>query len=578
MADPRRFEVRDELGKGAFGSVYLAEMTSTSGFAKTVALKVLHAEWTQRADMTQRLRDEARLLGRLRHPHIVAVDDLVQVEGQWAVVMEYVPGDDLEALVHRLRGAGRFIPLAAVSGVAEAVARALHAAWSSPGRDGRPLRVVHRDIKPSNIRITPDGEVKVLDFGIAASTLDGSSGDVARAGSPAYMAPERLAGEVDGPAGDVYALGATLYELAVGQLFGRAPTDATDPEAVHAERVQSAAARIVADRGAGAERLASLIARCLAFRPNERPSAQEVADDARAIGRAAEDADLVVWARTTVEERTVAVSSRSLTMIESVRSGGSDTMLLDDLGGDAEEVILAETVDERGLAPTLVRDARVATPTGSASAGPTPPSPTPAPTAPRPARHVAGWLGAVLVGMVAVAWLVSRPTPTPPAVAPPARTETAAPQPTNVTPAGDRTPPVMAAPMARTDTVAGARSASPPRVPARPQGAATPTPATPTPAATTPTVGLPPSDAPQVPADAARLRAVKVTVPGATSTAFQCGDASGTGASSVNLRNVPAGRCSVRAVVEGRSVEGSFSVASPRGWTCVVGTGGLTCS
>jgi len=86
----------------------------------------------------------------------------------------------------------------------------------------------------------------------------------------------------------------------------------------------------------------------------------------------------------------------------------------------------------------------------------------------------------------------------------------------------------------------------------------------------------PPADA--IPSDTARLRAVKVSVPGATSTAVQCGDRSGVGASSAIAREVPPGRCTVRAVVDGRSVEGDLSVDSPRGWTCVVGTGGLTCS
>ncbi len=560
MADPRRFEVRDELGKGAFGSVYLAEMTSTSGFAKVVALKVLHPEWTQRADMTQRLRDEARLLGRLRHPNIVAVDDLLQVDGQWAVVMEYVAGDDLEALVHRARGASRPIPIGAIAGVAESVARALHAAWSSPGRDGRPLRVVHRDIKPSNIRITPEGAVKVLDFGIAASTLDGSAGDLARAGSPAYMAPERLHGRVDGPEGDVYALGATIYELAAGTLFGRVAEAGSPVEDApqHAARLAEAVARVVAQRGPAAEGLARLVERCLAYAPADRPTAQEVADEARRIGRVAEDADLVGWARAAVEERTVAATSRSLTMIESVRSGDSDTMILDDLGGDAESVLLTETVDDR---PALTAT----------------PSPTPVPTLPPPVaegRPSGGWralaLGAALVA-AAGAWWISRPAPTPVVAAPPSVPAEVAP---TVPPVAV---PVIPAPPAAPSvtTPGGVASASRPRPP---DGRApAPRPDRPPDAGVgAPTAGTAAVVAP--PADAPRVRAVKVTVPGAESVACACGDVDGAGASSVNLRNVPVGRCVVRAVLEGRSLEGVIDVDAPRGWTCVAGTGGLTCS
>ena len=102
MTSGRRFELRRELGSGSFGQVFLADMVSLGDFRKTVALKVLRPQLGGSSDAAKRLRDEARVLGRLRHRHIVAVDDLIRVDGRWAVVMEYVPGMDLEQLLKSL--------------------------------------------------------------------------------------------------------------------------------------------------------------------------------------------------------------------------------------------------------------------------------------------------------------------------------------------------------------------------------------------------------------------------------------------------------------------------------------------
>ncbi|MFN7147714.1 MAG: protein kinase, partial [Myxococcota bacterium] len=92
----RRFSLLRTLGEGSFGSVYLAEMEGAGGFRRRVALKLLNDSWGAGSDAARRLRDEARLLGRLEHRHIVRVDDLVQLNGRWALVMEYVSGADME--------------------------------------------------------------------------------------------------------------------------------------------------------------------------------------------------------------------------------------------------------------------------------------------------------------------------------------------------------------------------------------------------------------------------------------------------------------------------------------------------
>jgi len=150
----RSFELQRELGDGAFGTVSLADMLSLGGFRKEVALKLLKPDWDAASDAARRLRDEARLLGRLRHRHIVKVDDLVRLEGRWAVVMEYVPGVDLERLLAWANETAESVPPAAALEITGAMAQALDAAWNGPGDQGSALRVVHRDIKPSNVRLT----------------------------------------------------------------------------------------------------------------------------------------------------------------------------------------------------------------------------------------------------------------------------------------------------------------------------------------------------------------------------------------------------------------------------------------
>ena len=559
MSDSRRFDVRNELGKGAFGAVYLADVTSASGFAKTVALKVLHAEWSQNPDMAVRLAEEARLLGRLRHPNIVAVDDLVQVEGQWAVVMEYIPGADVEAIVHRAREDGRPVPLAVIVGIAEAVARALDAAWSSVGREGAPLHVVHRDIKPSNIRVTPDGAVKVLDFGIAASP----GRDAARAGSPAYMSPERLVGMADGPEGDVYAVGATLYELLVGDLLGSPVGD----RAAHEARVAGAHARVLDARGPAAAAIADLLARCLAYAPEARPSARALADAARALSRTTSDGDLVLWARGFVSDTGAATPRSNLTLIGNV--GAAQTLLFEDLGDEvaaADPVVTAEP-------PVPVTEAAVPT------------------SLDVPKARVRGWWPAVallVVGAILIAVRgfgspaappVATNAPSPVVAAP--RVAVVAPSPPQHAPPSEVVPAAEVAPALPVASALprGGAPVTPPRAPvAVPSSGAV---SAPRGGGEAGVVTSAPTAGPAEPAGAIapeRLRAVKFSVPGATHVAARCGDVREEGPSSANLRGVLPGLCEVVATVEGGSHRGTVRIDAPRLVLCAVVAGGLTCS
>ena len=235
----QRLEFLGALGKGGFGSIYLANVRGSDGFVRRVAVKVLRYAGTEDAALVARQRDEARLLGLLSHESIVQVIDQATVLGRPAVIMEYVEGVDMHELSRLLRSRQVALSPRAAFEVIAAVAGALDVAWSSVSPlTQQPLHVVHRDIKPGNILLTVRGGVKVLDFGIARAEFDrdGVSRSIAF-GTPSYMAPEFWQQEPIGHAYDIYALGVTLIELLSGQPADRAPMEAGRAERFFEEQL-----------------------------------------------------------------------------------------------------------------------------------------------------------------------------------------------------------------------------------------------------------------------------------------------------------------------------------------------------
>ena len=272
------FKLTECLGRGGFGEVYRASVSSYGGIDRTVAVKILRSDLAIGSDAVARLRDEARVLARLNHPNIIKVQELTLLEGRVALVMEYLEGEDLSDC---LTGPSP-LPLVVALDALMQVAHALEAAWDATGRDGQPLHLVHRDIKPTNIRIGRHGEVKLLDFGIArAQNLERESETSSSlvVGSLSYMAPERFVSRVPMQESDVFGLGCILYEIVSGgeRLYGpadlrRITTLALDPMAYGA----FLDARI-AGRTPVAE-LEELLRRTLAYQPSARPSVRSFAD------------------------------------------------------------------------------------------------------------------------------------------------------------------------------------------------------------------------------------------------------------------------------------------------------------
>ena len=266
-------EILETLGEGSFGKVYVARI-SDGAFERTVVLKVLKQNWAENEEILKRARDEAVLLGRLNHDNIVRVEQLVEIDGRPAVVMEHIQGLTLDRII-KAHGP---LPVGVAVGVALKVANALDAAFNNqPPGGGGPLHVVHRDIKPSNIILSVSGAVKVLDFGTARADFGarGARTSSLTIGSPLYMAPESFDGLEADPTVDIYALGATLYELIAGVPMGKL---SVNPER-HAERkktrIDQLRSPLIEDEQV-LKAVKKLIEKCVRYDPKRRPKASDM--------------------------------------------------------------------------------------------------------------------------------------------------------------------------------------------------------------------------------------------------------------------------------------------------------------
>lgn len=298
----RRFRFIKEIAEGGFGKVYLAEQLSQDGFSRIVALKLLHQKWSTHDEVVMRTRDEARLLGLIRHQHIVRVEDLTSVDGKLAIVMEYLEGVDLKNIMGHLKDSGQVFPRQSLFEIMIAVASALDAAYNGePLQGGEPLRVIHRDIKPSNIFVTVNGGVKVLDFGTARANFDAREAKTQALafGSQGYMAPERMLGEEDTPAADVFSLGVTLQEMLSLEPFGRIPPRPNKFVAKIEERIS--ATPLTGDPE-WVEQVRDTLGLMMGYEPSERPSARQLVDIFEILAQGANDMGMRRFCRTLVAD------------------------------------------------------------------------------------------------------------------------------------------------------------------------------------------------------------------------------------------------------------------------------------
>src|SRR3954447_22911682 len=185
-----RYLMYGQIGSGGTSTVHFGRLQGTDGASGTVALKRLHPHLANDPFLASLLLSEAKLAARVRHPNVVSLRDVVRLDhGEALLVMDYVHGETLPALLGPPRRQARPIPPAVAVAVMSGALQGLHAAHEAFGDDGRPPALVHGDVFPHNVIVGSDGMARVVDFGVAPAS---SAGAPRMIGTLSYMPPERL--------------------------------------------------------------------------------------------------------------------------------------------------------------------------------------------------------------------------------------------------------------------------------------------------------------------------------------------------------------------------------------------------
>jgi serine/threonine protein kinase len=237
-----RYRMGPLLGSGGFGAVYLA---TDERLHRSVAIKICSTRRLppdEAAEAARLFQSEALTLARLRHPGLTAIWDYFNQDNDWYLVMEYVPGETLRDLMRRVAGP---LPQAEALNYAQQICSVL----TYLHKQHPP--VVFRDLKPANVMVTPEGQLKLIDFGIARLFSPGKAADTAQFGTPGYAPPEQYGGQTE-PRSDIYSLGVLLHQMLTGHNPAASPfalpsvrsLNPAIPQAVEALVVQATAYEI----------------------------------------------------------------------------------------------------------------------------------------------------------------------------------------------------------------------------------------------------------------------------------------------------------------------------------------------
>jgi eukaryotic-like serine/threonine-protein kinase len=229
MAEARAqntYRVTERLESGGMAEVFRGESTSLAGFKRQVAIKRVLPHLASNEKFIRMFLDEARLSARLTHANIVQVFDIGHVENTYFIVMEFIDGVNLKAVIEFVRNRRQPFPLPLAVHVMIKVCEGLQYAHEATDSDNKNLNIVHRDISPPNILISKRGEVKIVDFGLAkaAHSVEKTEPGVVK-GKFSYLAPETAMGEEADPQADLFAVGIMLWEMLAGRKLFQGETD-----------------------------------------------------------------------------------------------------------------------------------------------------------------------------------------------------------------------------------------------------------------------------------------------------------------------------------------------------------------
>lgn len=280
-----RYRLLRKIARGGMAEVYVARSFGAWGFEKTVAIKRILDKYGNDPAFIRMMVDEAKITVLLNHPNVAQVLELAEQDGDYFIVMEFVPGVSLSTVSKRLRERAERLGLLETCFIVTETLQGLHAAHEQRDGSGNPAHIIHRDVSPQNVLLSFDGHVKVIDFGIARARHRLEMTEVGTIkGKLRYLAPEMIdplrfmrSGDFDHRV-DVFAAGIVLWELIANRTLYEGDDEMAVYDAITDQDAPRLAASNLCDRA-----LSDIVARALARAPDERyPSAEAFADDLRA--------------------------------------------------------------------------------------------------------------------------------------------------------------------------------------------------------------------------------------------------------------------------------------------------------
>jgi len=215
-----KYWLTDRIAVGGMAELYRGKISGEEGFEKAVAVKKILPHLSDEQEAVSYFIDEARLAALLQHPNIVQIYDFGRLEESYFIAMEYLFGKDLKTVLHSAGQRGMPLSLENVLHISSGICSGLDYAHKMKDLQGKLLNIIHRDVSPQNIFLTYDGQVKIIDFGIAkaASRITNTRSGVIK-GKVAYMSPEQAEGHEVDHRSDIFSVGILLYEMVTGRFM-----------------------------------------------------------------------------------------------------------------------------------------------------------------------------------------------------------------------------------------------------------------------------------------------------------------------------------------------------------------------
>ncbi len=345
--EQQRYKVLEKIASGGMAEVFRAESAGLEGFKKIVAIKRVLPHLSEKKQFIGMFLDEARLSAHLSHSNVAQVFDIGVGDNTYFIVMEYVDGADLKAIIERHKKLNQLVPTEEACLICVRICEGLAYAHELQDSSGRRIGIVHRDMSPPNVLITRHGEVKIVDFGLAKanSQLEKSEPGIIK-GKFSYLSPEAALGQPVDARTDIFAVGIILWEMLAGRRLFMGETDLETVRQVQAARIPP----IRQFNPNVSPELEAVMARALAQNPDDRyQTARDLGQDLNQmmfhLGRPVSSFDIAQLVDPVVQEREVEKEQKRLEDRGSIIGSLIDEALIEfsslkgDDGSDASQAV-----------------------------------------------------------------------------------------------------------------------------------------------------------------------------------------------------------------------------------------------